>query len=287
MSAIPRFVAPLEHPTAKRVIVERAQRDLDGCDGGERDGLVELSAVHVRDADALHEPVVDESGERAHRRAPRRARIGRVQQVEIDREPVERDEARLAVGPDRLRATVRHPAAAGSRHSALRHDPRASPPRRRRAKLARAAARCGRDRRRHGRTRARCRTPSRLPRRRGDGREGALLVPLGVRRQAHAAEADTQLRRVRPSGGTQEKEGTRGTGTWRSAASERGVLRAGGGTAHVPAVARCGRDAGIAHVPCCGRVESERRAVSGLRPLVRFALEWKAWASISRFSSRR
>ena len=111
------------------------------------------------DADAPHEALVDEPGERAHGGSPRRSRIGRVDEVEVDREPVQRGEARLAVGADRLRATVRDPGAAGPRHAALRHDPRA---------LARTArAQSAREERlvvaelvrRRGRTRARCRTP--------------------------------------------------------------------------------------------------------------------------------
>ena len=63
---------------------------------------------------------------RADRRPPGRPRIGCVDQVEVDREAVERREARLAVGADRLRATVGRPGAADPPHAALRHDPRAS-----------------------------------------------------------------------------------------------------------------------------------------------------------------
>ena len=46
-------------------------------------------------------------------------------EVEVDRQAVESGEARFAVGADRLRAAVRDPRAAGARHAALRHDPRA------------------------------------------------------------------------------------------------------------------------------------------------------------------
>src|SRR4029077_1545937 len=43
-----------------------------------------------------------------------------------DRESIEGDEARLAVGEDRLRASVRNPAAAGTRHASFGHDPYAA-----------------------------------------------------------------------------------------------------------------------------------------------------------------
>ena len=49
---------------------------------------------------------------------------GRVEEVEVDGQPAECLEARLAVGADRLRATVRDPRAIRPRHAAFRHDPR-------------------------------------------------------------------------------------------------------------------------------------------------------------------
>ena len=108
--------------------------------------------------DVPHEPVVDEPRQRAHRRSPRRPRIGRVDEVEVDRQAVERGEARLAVGADRLRAAVRDPRAArrascrpSSRSRAVASAPQA------REQRGPAAARCRR-------TSARCRRPSR-PRR--------------------------------------------------------------------------------------------------------------------------
>ena len=63
-------------------------------------------------------------------------------EVEVDREAVQRREARFAVGADRLRAAVRDPRAAGPAHAALRHDPRARSPHRSGGGRARAAARC-------------------------------------------------------------------------------------------------------------------------------------------------
>ena len=67
-------------------------------------------------------PSSTSSRERAHGGAPRRSRIRRVEEVEVDRQPVERGEARFAVGPDRPGATVGHPCAARPAHAALRHD---------------------------------------------------------------------------------------------------------------------------------------------------------------------
>ena len=96
------------------------------------------------DADARHEPVVHEPGERADRRPPRRPRVGSVEEVEVDRQAVECLEAGLAVGADSLRAAVGDPGRRRPRHAALRHDPRARAARRSRAERGRAAARCGR-----------------------------------------------------------------------------------------------------------------------------------------------
>src|SRR5919204_263446 len=56
--------------------------------------------------------------------SPRRPRIGRMNEVKIDRQTVEGSEACFAVAEDRLRATIGEPAAAGPRHAALRHDSR-------------------------------------------------------------------------------------------------------------------------------------------------------------------
>ena len=137
-------------------------------------------------------------------------------EVEVDREAVERCEARLAVGPDRLRAAVRDPGAAGARHAALRHDPRArvraaGAERSRQKPLvvselalvapyARAVSNtvmpaCGRGR---------------------DRREGELLVAVLVRGQAHAAEPDAELRRVKPVRSTQEDGGYAARPEWSS-----------------------------------------------------------------------
>jgi hypothetical protein len=43
----------------------------------------------------------------------------------------------------------------------------------------------------------------------GDRLERALLVPVGVGREAHAAEADAELSGGKPARGAQDTEGTR------------------------------------------------------------------------------
>ncbi len=117
------FVAALDDSTAECAVVVRAERDLDCSDRSELERFVQLRAVDVRDPDVLHEAVVDESRERANRGSPGRPRVRRVDEVEVDRQPVEGDEARFAVGTDRLRATVGNPTAVESAHASLRHDP--------------------------------------------------------------------------------------------------------------------------------------------------------------------
>ena len=105
--------APLQEPSAQGGVVMHAERDLHGADGGKFEGLVELAAIDVGHPYPGHEVVIDESGQRAHRRRPWRAWIGRMQQVGIDGQSVEGDEARLAVGADRAwrgrRAPTRRP----------------------------------------------------------------------------------------------------------------------------------------------------------------------------------
>src|SRR3954451_2942306 len=101
----PEVRAPRDDATAERSVVVHAQRDLDGGDRSQLERLVELLPTDVRYADAPHETVIREPRQRAERGRPRRPRIGRVDEIEVDRQPVERGEARLAVAVNRLRAT--------------------------------------------------------------------------------------------------------------------------------------------------------------------------------------
>ena len=133
-----RLLAALDHAAAQRAIVVRAERDLDGRHGQQLERLVQLRPADVREAGAAHEAVVDEPGQRAQARPPRRARIGRVQQVDVDRQAVQGGQARLAAGADRPRAAVGDPGRAGAGHPALGHDAR--PLRRPGARSARASS---------------------------------------------------------------------------------------------------------------------------------------------------
>ena len=172
----PELAAASDDTSAQSPVVEWADRNLDGVDRRKLHGLVQLGAVHIADSDARDQAVGDEPCERANRRRPGRARIRRVEEIEVDRPPAECLEARLAIGADRLRATVRDPCLVRSRHTALRHDPhpvriaeRAS------EQLLVALVRpCGVE---HG-----------DPRAEGSGDRLVRLL-----REPHAAEADAQL----------------------------------------------------------------------------------------------
>ena len=193
-----RVHAALDDAAAKRAVVERTDRDLNRGHGSELERLVQLRAADVREPDVLDEAVVDETRECAHGGSPRRSRIGRVDEIEIDRKPVERREARLAVRANRFRSTVGNPCAARTSHASLRHDARA---------LARTArAESAREQRlvvaeliraetvrmrgvehRHARAG-----------RSGDRLERDVEVAVLVRRQPHAPETHTELQAGKP-----------------------------------------------------------------------------------------
>ena len=202
--------AALDDSATKGAIVEDAERDLHRRDRGELERLVQLAAVDVREPDPPHETFVDEPRERAHRGPPRRSRVGHMDEVEVDREAVERFEARLAVGANRLRAPVRDPPAARAGHASLGHDRAvASAPASRSARASSAsfvAVRAGGVE--HG--------DAGLGGRR-DRRERAFLVTILVRRQPHAAEADAELRVREPGQDAQASSFLRSEATFRSA----------------------------------------------------------------------
>jgi hypothetical protein len=118
-----RLLAPLDHAAADGAVVEDAEGNLGGRDRRELQRFVELPPIDVRNAHVPDEPVVDQAGQGADRGRPGRALVGRVDEVEVDRQAVERGQARLAVGANRLRAPVGDPAAAVAPHAALGHDP--------------------------------------------------------------------------------------------------------------------------------------------------------------------
>ena len=185
-----RLGASLYHAAAERLVVDHAEGNLYRGDRSELECLVQLTPVDVREPDVRHQTVLEEPGERAHRRAPRRSRVGSVEEVEVDREPVECLEARLAVRADGLRAAVGDPGPGWSRHTALCHDARshvgAAPAQCTGQQplvvaelvLSEPVRACGVEHGDAGASSGR------------DGRERLLLVPVGVRRQPHAAEPD-------------------------------------------------------------------------------------------------
>ena len=100
--------------------------------------------------------------ERAHARRQRRARIGRVQLIELDALDAEGPPARLARRREVARAAVGIPLAAGPGHAALgRHDDARRGRRTTRRARARSGARCARPRTRRGRRRRPCRRSGR------------------------------------------------------------------------------------------------------------------------------
>ena len=214
------LIAALDDASSDGVVVEGAQRDLNGGDVDELERLVQLPSIDVGHADAFHEALAEESGQGAHGGLPRRPRIGSVDEVEVDRQAVQGGEARFAVGENRSRATVRDPSAAGSCHAALRDDVRtphrATAMQRTRDESLVVSELSGSVPVRvsgveHRHTGAGCRR---------DRLERELLVAAVVGRHAHAPETDAKLGGVQPSMAIQHAKGTR------SAAEQRARLHA-------------------------------------------------------------
>ena len=191
-------LAKLHQAASDGAVIVRTERDLDGRDGGDTQSLVQLAAIDIRDAHALDHAVVDKSRQGTHRRQPRRAGIGRVDEVQVDLQAVQRSQARFAVGENRLGATVRYPLVSGPRHAAFGDDPRLG-------LRATVAERAGKQSlvvsvvKRVTPIRVGC-IEHRDPRLGGrDNRRNRLvLIAVGIRRQSHAAESDSELRRVQP-----------------------------------------------------------------------------------------
>ena len=194
MTGDARLLAALDDAAAQRAVVVRAERDLDGGDRQQLERLVELRPADVREAGAAHEAVVDEPGQRAHARLPRGAGIGRVQQVDVDRQAVQggRGSPRSRRGsPARGRRGPRPTPARAipplvTMRAPLRRAGAAQPARQQRlvvAELALVAAVGVRGvEERHARLHGG-----------SDGRQRALLVAVGGGREAHAPQADAQL----------------------------------------------------------------------------------------------
>ncbi len=122
MSAIPSSAQRSTRPPRSGPSSRTLSATWTAADRRERERLVELAAVDVGEPDAGDEAVGVQPGQRAHRRRPRRARVGRVQEVGVDRQAVKGGEARLAVCADGLGPAVGHPGAARAGHAALGDD---------------------------------------------------------------------------------------------------------------------------------------------------------------------
>src|SRR5207248_2193389 len=108
-----RLLAAIDDSASQSTVVEQAERDLDGRDRRELERLVEPEPVDVREPDAPDEPGLDEPSQCPNRCGPGCPWIGRMEEIEIDCQSVERREARLAIREDRPRAAVGSPCAAG------------------------------------------------------------------------------------------------------------------------------------------------------------------------------
>ena len=115
---------PFYKSSSEGGVIENAERDLNGRDVGELERLIQLATVDIGDSNVPHHAFVEQPRQRAHRRSPRRSRIGSMDEVKVDRQSVQRSEARFTVGENDAGATIGDPRVAGSRHAALRHDAR-------------------------------------------------------------------------------------------------------------------------------------------------------------------
>ena len=180
-----------DHAAEDRVVTPHAELDLNGRDRRDGARLFDLADGDVAQADRLDEPVASQLLERPDARRQRRARIGRVQLIELDALDAERLAACPAGVGEVARAAVRNPQAARTRHAALgRHDdgPAVAGPRAQRLSnqplvvphLGRVAGvRVGRVEQ----------TDSSIERGM-DHRDGSPVVAIGRGRQAHAAHPD-------------------------------------------------------------------------------------------------
>lgn len=118
----PCLHAAFDQTPTNGAVVVRAECRLHCCDGSRSEGLVQLRAIDVGEPHPTDQALVAQSGQGADRGPPRRARIWRMDEVEVDRKPVEGLEACLAVRADRAGTTIRDPAAAAAGHAPLGDD---------------------------------------------------------------------------------------------------------------------------------------------------------------------
>ena len=84
--------------------------------------LLDLTHVHVAEADALDEPFVPERVQRTHARGQRRTRIRRVKLIQMNALHAERTQACFARGTQMASLSVRHPLAIRSSQAAFRRN---------------------------------------------------------------------------------------------------------------------------------------------------------------------
>jgi len=111
-----------DHSRTDLVVAPRAQLELDAVDLGDLPRALELTEVHVAEADRLDQPVAPQRGQRPHAGRQRRPRVGRVELVERDPLHPERLPARLAGGGEMPGPSIGGPGAGGPRQPALGRD---------------------------------------------------------------------------------------------------------------------------------------------------------------------
>ena len=194
-----RAGAVLDEASAECGVVERVERDLHRGDRGDVERLVQLATVDVGQPDVPHQAVLEETAQRAHRGRPGRARIRCMDEVEVDAQAVQGDEAGLAVAGDRAGAAVRDPSAAGPRHATLGDDAGG-------CRGAAAAQSAGQQRLVVAEVGSSVTVGARGVEdghaRVGGGRDrgqGTVLIAAGIGGQAHAAQPDAELGGAQPA----------------------------------------------------------------------------------------
>lgn len=187
------LVAELYHPTSKRSVVEWIERNLDGRDIGQVERLLQLAAIDICHPDPPHEALVENPRQRANGSGPRSTWVGCMEEVQVDRQTLQCEEAVFTVGENCLGPPIRYPLIVGSRHTPLRHDPRLIG----RTTLAKGAAEQSlvMSHFDHAASISVCGVEDRDPRCRssGDRGERLVLVAVFVGRKTHTAQADPEF----------------------------------------------------------------------------------------------
>ena len=204
----PALFAEVDEPTPHCGVVEDAQPDLDGGNPGNVERLRQLAPVRVRNADVADQPVARQRRECSNRSVPRRSRVRGVEEIQVDGQPIECREARLAIGANRPGATIWNPLIARAHHPSLCDDA-CAPGGAARSQRLRDTALVPSGSRRIGTVRVRGVEDHDPGRNRGCDRCcGDLLIAVTTGRETHAAEADAEVGSAEPCGGVQVPERT-------------------------------------------------------------------------------